>query len=220
MNRPPPPPPRVALDHCSSSAGPGPPHLRSLARAVLPTLFTWMTPAQTTILRHRLLQEGCLDAPRLVGPSYGLPQLPVLRFPHRSPRLAWLETRLSVRFPRGSSRFGGCSPGVGPGSGERREQGRAHCARCACGVISGGRSIVARGPDGSLRLPDENQGVAGGELPVYDSHEAGALTVSCEVYTATQMARMRVRERPTCPARPLRSCELQGDPPTQRPKGP
>lgn len=77
----------------------------------------WITPAQTSKIRCDLLQEGCLDAPRLVGMSYGLPQLP--GFPPWQPSPHWLVTHFSLHFPSGSSRFGGCSPGVGSGAGER-----------------------------------------------------------------------------------------------------
>lgn len=101
--------------------------LRPLALAGPNCMFTWTTPAQTSILRYHLLQEGCLDAPRLVGIAYRRPQLPGL--PPSQPSPHCLVTQLSLLFPSSFSRFGDCSPAVG--SGEERG-GRKYGAHCHC----------------------------------------------------------------------------------------
>lgn len=178
--------------------------------------FIWTAPAQTSMFKRHLLQEGCLDAPRLIGVSYELPTSPGLPPLQSSPQR--LVTRLSPQSPRGPGRFGGCSPGVGSGAGERwREVGGALSPR-ACAVTSGGRP-----PHHGPTAPCGTQMSTGagwqgrscrwhplglsfrGQLRDPHSHADGGV---------------QMRGGPTDPTGPLQSFELQGGPASpETPKG-
>lgn len=122
----PPHPTMCTLYWGSSSEGPGHLHTTSLYMLFFPPgtllhlLFTWITLAQPSILRCHLLQEGCLDAPRLVGTSYGLPQLPTLS-PYCSLTTLACGPALPLLFQR-LQQFWGLQPRVGAEAGERREE--------------------------------------------------------------------------------------------------
>lgn len=105
-------------------------HMRFfLPGTLLHLLLTWITPAQTSMLRRHLLREGCLDAPRPGGASYGLPQ-----WPAPSPVAALtnrLVTQLSLHFPetRAGVRL---QPRAEVRARERWEQAGSTLLLCVC----------------------------------------------------------------------------------------